>query len=275
MVALTPAVLLPPATLTALRPLAPPTAPVRALPPAKVNVPVLAVLVVSAPMSFVFGERLIVPLPAKFVAVMLVEPLLKLSAPVPLTVVMVPNRLPLKFTAVPLLPPLMLRKKGPPGLVMPRAPNTFELLLNTILDWLEVSVETALSRALVTVPPLELLVKTSVCGPPIVPTIKVPPPPWPVMETPLVTPVALSAVGVAPLMTCWAKLAGYQAAKAVRNTAERFVTRMGIALIHYGFGIARQTNACTRQPAPEGIPHVSLAVRACCGWSIATVVTGQ
>src|SRR5471032_2355391 len=239
MEALTPAVLLPPTTLMFLRPLAPPTAPVRALAPPRDRVPVLAVLVVSAPISLVLGARLKVPPPAKFVAVMLVEPLLKFSEPVPLTVVMVPYRLPLKFTTVPLLPPLILRKNGPPGLVMPRAPNTFELLLNTILDSLEVSVETALSRALVTIPPPELLVKISICGPPIVPTSKVPPPPWPVMETPLVTPVALSAVGVAPLMTCWAKLAGDQTAKAVaRKTAEKFVTRMGIALIYYGFGIA-------------------------------------
>src|SRR5471032_1544581 len=188
MEALTPAVLLPPTTLMFLRPLAPPTAPVRALAPPRDRVPVLAVLVVSAPISLVLGARLKVPPPAKFVAVMLVEPLLKFSEPVPLTVVMVPYRLPLKFTAVPLLPPLMLRKNGPPGLVMPSAPNTFELLLNTILDWLDVSVETALNRVFVTVPPLELFVKMSDWGPPMVPTISVPPPPCPVMETPLVTP---------------------------------------------------------------------------------------
>src|SRR4051812_19204151 len=115
--ALTPAVLLPPTTLIALIPLAPPTAPVRTLPLASDKVPVLAVLVVRAPVSFVLGARLMVPLPAKLVAEMLVEPLLKLSDPVPLTVVVVPNRLPLKLTAVPLLPPLMFKKNGPPGLV--------------------------------------------------------------------------------------------------------------------------------------------------------------
>ena len=82
------------------------------------------------------------------------------------------------------------------------APYTVEALLKTMLDWLEVSVETACSAGFVTFPLLELLVKISISGPPTTPTVKVPPPPWPVMATPPVTPAELNAVGVAPLIVC-------------------------------------------------------------------------
>jgi hypothetical protein len=60
----------------------------------------------------------------------------------------------------------------------------------------------------------------------MVPTISVPPPPWPVMETPLVTPVGLSDVGMAPLMTCWAKLADVQANAAANSAVLKIVTRI-------------------------------------------------
>jgi hypothetical protein len=84
--ALTPARLLPPTTLIALSPTAPPTAPFRTLPPPSANVPVFApAVVVRAPMTVVFGARLIVPSAAKFVAVIFVDPLLKFTAPVPVT----------------------------------------------------------------------------------------------------------------------------------------------------------------------------------------------
>ena len=43
-------------------------------------------------MSVVFGARLILPSAAKFVADMFVDPLLKFSEPVPLTVVIVPKK---------------------------------------------------------------------------------------------------------------------------------------------------------------------------------------
>jgi len=62
-----------------------------------------------------------------------------------------------------------------------------------------------------------LLVKMSISGPPVVPTSKVPPPPCPVIDTPLTTPVGLKGVGVAPLMTCCAKLPEDQAAIAATD----------------------------------------------------------
>jgi hypothetical protein len=45
-------------------------------------------------MTVVFGARLIVPSAAKFVAVMFVDPLLKLTEPVPLTFSVVAKTLP-------------------------------------------------------------------------------------------------------------------------------------------------------------------------------------
>jgi hypothetical protein len=83
------------------------------------------------------------------------------------------------------------------------------------------------------------------------------------METPLVTPVALNAVGVAPLTTCWAKLAGDQAAKAVRKIAEKFVARMGTSSLLCS-GITRQAHASVRH-LPQGTRGVRLAARACRG----------
>ncbi len=56
-------------------------------------------------MTVVLGARLIVPSAAKFVAVMFVDPLLKLTAPVPVTFKVVAKTGPRKFTAVPALPP--------------------------------------------------------------------------------------------------------------------------------------------------------------------------
>ena len=86
MVALAPASELPPCTLIDRRPTAPPTAPSSTLAPPNTKVPVLApAVVVSAPMTVVFGARLIVPSPSKLVAATLIEPLLKLTAPVPVT----------------------------------------------------------------------------------------------------------------------------------------------------------------------------------------------
>jgi len=67
-------------------PTAPPTAPSSTLPPPSARVPVLApAVVVSAPMTVLFGPRPMKPSPAKFVAVTLIEPLLKFTAPVPAT----------------------------------------------------------------------------------------------------------------------------------------------------------------------------------------------
>src|SRR5580700_3586685 len=155
----------------AFSPTAPPTAPFNTLAPPSANVPVFApAVVVRAPISVVFGARLMVPSAAKLVAVMFVDPLLKFTAPVPLTFSVVAKTGPWKLTVVPLLPPERLRRNGPPGWVTPMFPNTVELLLNTILPWLEAAVDTAggtVARAV-------LLVKISISGPPGTPTLRVP-----------------------------------------------------------------------------------------------------
>ena len=62
------------------------------LPPPIDNVPVLApAVVVSAPITVLFGASPMVPSPPKFVAVMLMEPLLKFTVPVPATFSVVAN----------------------------------------------------------------------------------------------------------------------------------------------------------------------------------------
>src|ERR1700730_18442550 len=142
MLAVTPAVLLPPTTLMALIPLAPPTAPPKRLPLPSTNVPVFAVLVVRAPVSVVLGARLIVPSAPKIVAALSVDnPLLKFTPPVPLTCSVVEKTGPSKFTTVPALPVVVMSRKT--GVDPPRAPNTFELLLNRILLILAPLLETA------------------------------------------------------------------------------------------------------------------------------------
>ena len=84
MVAVLPAVSDPPVTLIDRRPDAPPTAPLSTLALPRESVPVLAPAVeVMAPISVVLGARLMTPSPAKFVAVMLIEPEAKLTVPPP------------------------------------------------------------------------------------------------------------------------------------------------------------------------------------------------
>src|SRR4051812_32372938 len=100
---------------------------------------------------------------------MFVDPLLKFTAPVPVTFKVVAKTGPWKFTAVPLLPPERFRRNGPAGCVAPIAPNTVEPLLNTILPWLDAAVETAGTLAVREV----LFVKISIDGPPRTPTLKV------------------------------------------------------------------------------------------------------
>src|ERR1700722_17575718 len=102
--------------------------------------------------------------------------------------------LPQKFTVSPLVPAETLLKIVPTS---PTAPNTFELPLNTIrpapgvLLWMATSVE------FTTLPPLELLVKTSKpLG-----TVKVT---APVISAPCGTPTPIDK-GALELTTCWAK----------------------------------------------------------------------
>src|SRR3978361_2294728 len=91
-VAVEPAILLPPTTLIDRSPTAPPTAPFSTLALPSARVPVLApAVVVSAPLTVVFGASAILPSPAKLVAVMLVDPLLKLTVPPPATFNVVAN----------------------------------------------------------------------------------------------------------------------------------------------------------------------------------------
>ena len=86
MVAVTPAVLLPPTTSMAFNPEPPPTAaPTRLLAP-RINVPVSAPAVeVTAPSSELFGDRLIVPSAWKTAVGSFAVPLSKFTAPVPVT----------------------------------------------------------------------------------------------------------------------------------------------------------------------------------------------
>jgi hypothetical protein len=156
-------------------------------------------------MTVVFGARLIVPSAAKFVATMFVDPLLKFTEPVPVTFSVVAKTGPWKFTVVPVLPPAMLSRNGPPGWVTPMAPNTVELLLNTMLPWLEAAVETAWKGEA----RVELLEKISIAGPPTTPTLNVPVVPDPDMSTPFSEPVGLSGITPGPTAVCrWARPAG-------------------------------------------------------------------
>ena len=99
---------LPPTTLICRSPLAPPIAPITALPLLRVSVPVFAVLVVIAPISVRFAPRLRNPSPTKFGAEVTFP--LKFTVPVPLMLEVVAKTSPLKFTVAPAAPALMFRK---------------------------------------------------------------------------------------------------------------------------------------------------------------------
>jgi hypothetical protein len=103
-------------------------------------------------------------------------------------------------------------------------PYTVELLLNTILPWLEAAVETASPE---TVPRGLLLVKISICGPPGTPTLKVPVIPETDISTPLSRPSASNGMVPGPTAVCLAaKLGGHQAVIAATHNR-----RTGIGFI--------------------------------------------
>jgi hypothetical protein len=97
-------------------------------------------------------------------------------------------------------------------------PYTVELLLNTILPWLEAEVETARGKVAREV----LLVKISISGPPGTPTLKVPVIPETDISTPLSTPSASNGMMPGPTAVCLAaKLSGHQAAIAATKTRRK------------------------------------------------------
>ena len=129
---------------------------------------------------------------------------------------------------MPVLPAVMLRRKGPPGCVTPMAPNTFELLLKTMLPSLELAVETAVAPAI----SAAFEVKIFVCGPPTTPTLRVPVVPEADMSTPPRMPVASN--GVMPLpMADWrcAWLGAHKTTFTAMNDSDRSFSRIIYAFI--------------------------------------------
>src|SRR5579872_3396018 len=97
------------------------------------------------------------------------------------------------------------------------APYTLELLLKTMLPWLDAAVDTARKPATGGL----LEVKISISGPPTTPTLKVPVVPDADMSTPFSTPVAFSGIVPGPTACCLCANAGAEQPRMIATQDKR------------------------------------------------------